>query len=121
MFDRRRGRQFGRWVIAAGLVWSASSVAGTVDYDREVRPILAENCYACHGPDGNVRKADLRLDRKEDAFRDRPGGPAIVPGDVESSELIRRLAEADPELHMPPPKSGKSLTSAQVETLRRWV
>src|SRR3954447_23056778 len=121
MLDRRHGRLTGCWVVAASVAWSASSLAGPVDYDREVRPILAENCYACHGPDGNVRKADLRLDRKEDVFRERPGGAAVVPGDAEASELVRRLTEADPELLMPPPKSGKALTVAQVETLRRWV
>ena len=79
-----------------GLAWSGLSAAGPVDYDREVRPILAENCYACHGPDANARKADLRLDREDDAFRDRPGGPAIVPGDAEASELILRVAERRP-------------------------
>ncbi|WP_435007697.1 PSD1 and planctomycete cytochrome C domain-containing protein [Tundrisphaera lichenicola] len=121
MFKRRNIRPVGAWAVAASLVWSASVLAGPVDYDREIRPILAENCYACHGPDGNVRKGELRLDRKEDAFRDRPGGAAVVPGDADSSELILRLTEADPELKMPPPKSGKTLTEAQVATLRRWV
>jgi len=123
MIHRRVGRAWGFAAVALIVAWAevARAGVGPVDYDREVRPILAENCYACHGPDGNVRKAGLRLDRKEDVFRDRPGGQAVVPGHVEQSELIARIVDADPEVKMPPPKSGKSLTPAQVETLRRWV
>ena len=121
MFYRSGLRLVALLVIAMSSAWSTAFGAAPVDYNREIRPILAENCYACHGPDGNVRKGDLRLDRKEDALRERPGGAAVVPGDVESSELIQRLTESDPDLVMPPPKSGKTLTQAQVETLRRWV
>ncbi len=118
MIERRTG-----WRAAfAFLAWAAASRGDApVDYDREVRPILAENCYACHGPDGGARKADLRLDRKDDALRVRPGGAAIVPGDPAASTLLDRIAEADPEAVMPPPKSGKSLSKGQAETLRRWV
>ena len=123
MAERRMIRRAGAWAIGWALIGSVSTsfAAGPVDYDRDVRPILAENCYACHGPDGNARKGELRLDRKEDALRERPGGAALVPGDLDASELIRRIEDADPDARMPPPKSGKKLTAGQVETLRNWV
>ena len=92
-----------------------------MDFDREIRPILSEHCYACHGPDQKARKADLRLDRKEDAFRDRGGYAAIVPGKVEESELIARITSGDPDEMMPPPKFKKRLDAKQIELLRRWV
>jgi mono/diheme cytochrome c family protein len=123
MAEQRSGL-LATWAI--GLAWLLGSAAislasDRVDYDRDIRPILAENCYACHGPDANARKADLRLDRKEDAFKMLEKGAAIVPGDLEASELIQRILEDDPESQMPPPKSGKALTKAQIETLRRWI
>ncbi len=92
-----------------------------VDFDREIRPILSEHCYPCHGPDKNARKSDLRLDRKEDAFRDRSGTAAIVPAKADESELIRRVISDDPNEVMPPPKFKKRLSSQQIERLRRWI
>jgi len=92
-----------------------------VDFDREIRPILSEHCYACHGPDQKARKADLRLDRKEDAFRDRSGYAVIVPAQVDESELIQRITSGDPDEVMPPPKSKKPLNNQQIDLLRRWV
>ena len=90
-------------------------------YNRDIRPILSENCFACHGPDSASRKADLRLDSAEAATADRGGYAAIVPGEPETSELIYRI-ESDDELDvMPPPSSHKKLTAEQKETLRRWV
>ena len=89
---------------------------------RDVRPILSDNCFACHGPDDKARKAGLRLDTKEGAFAKlKSGGLAIVPGKPDESELIFRIESDDPELHMPPKKSGKQLTADQVAVLRRWV
>jgi hypothetical protein len=87
------------------------------DFNRDVRPILADHCYACHGPDGNAREADLRLDRPQPAA-DRV---AIVPGKPEASELVRRIFHSDPEERMPPAELHKPLTPAERETLRRWV
>jgi Protein of unknown function (DUF1553)/Protein of unknown function (DUF1549)/Planctomycete cytochrome C len=122
----RRDRQWGLARIGISpimtmVVATVGFAEGPVDYNRDVRPILAENCYACHGPDANARKAGLRLDRKEEALRERNGGAAVVPGDLDSSELVLRIVDDDPDARMPPPKSGKALTQAQVETLRRWV
>jgi mono/diheme cytochrome c family protein len=124
MAERRTVGIAGVWAI--GWIWvvaiaPVSLASDRVDYNRDVRPILAENCYACHGPDANARKGDLRLDRKEDAFQIREDSAAIVPGDLDASDLIQRILEDDPDSKMPPPKSGKALTKVQVETLRRWV
>jgi hypothetical protein len=95
--------------------------ARAVDFNRDVRPILAEACFRCHGPDPAKRKGGLRLDTREGAFADVGGGPVIVPGKPDESELIARIGSDDPDERMPPPGSGKSLTEAQVGALRRWV
>lgn len=112
------------FAVAFGLLCSALTAlgGGKVQYNRDVRPILSENCYQCHGPDRNHRKAGLRLDVKEDAFKKLDlGEAAIVAGDLEKSLLIARIVTADEDDHMPPEKSGKKLTAAQVETLKQWV
>ncbi|MEZ5429862.1 MAG: DUF1553 domain-containing protein [Verrucomicrobiales bacterium] len=96
--------------------------AESVDFNNEVRPILSEFCFPCHGPDKETRKADLRLDRIDTAVRETHSGvQPIVPGHPEKSDLIRRLSSRDPEEKMPPPKTGKNLTLSQFETLRRWI
>src|SRR5262252_7499169 len=82
-----------------------------VDFARDVLPILSDNCFKCHGPDEKARKADLRLDTKEDALR--KDGP-IVPGKSSASELVSRIDSTDPEAVMPPPKSNKKLKPEQV-------
>ncbi len=92
-----------------------------VDFNRQVLPILSENCFACHGPDPKARKAKLRLDTKDGAFAElRDGGFAIVPGKPAESALVERVT-ADDESVMPPAKSGKKLKKEQIELLRRWV
>jgi uncharacterized protein DUF1553/uncharacterized protein DUF1549/cytochrome c/concanavalin A-like lectin/glucanase superfamily protein len=108
------------WVGAALLAAAAAAPARGADkleYNRDVRPILAENCFACHGPDSAARKADLRLDRRDDAIKSK----AYVPGKPDDSEMIDRITSDMTSRRMPPPKSGKKLTDAQKETLRRWV
>src|SRR5437867_1904571 len=93
-----------------------------VDYNRDIRPIFSENCYACHGPDQNKRKAGLRLDQKDDAFKElKSGNFAIVPSDLEKSKLIERITTKDDDDRMPPLKTGKHLTPAQIDLLRRWI
>ena len=92
-----------------------------MDFNREIRPILAANCFACHGPDAAERKADLRLDTKAGALADLGGHAALVPGKPDESELVRRIASADPDEMMPPAASGKKLSAEQIELLRRWV
>ncbi len=95
--------------------------AGNIDYNRDIRPILAENCTQCHGPDEGKRKGELRLDNRADALKEHDGVRAIVPGKPEASELVARVLTSDPEEIMPPPKAKKTLTAAQKEKLRQWV
>ena len=93
-----------------------------VNFARDIRPILSDHCFACHGPDDKTRKAGLRLDTKEGAFAKlKDDGLTIVPGKPDESELVFRIESDDPDLHMPPKKSGKQLTADQVATLRRWI
>src|SRR5262245_37274239 len=110
-------------IILASAVSGGARAAepGRVDFARQVRPILAETCYECHGPDPKGRKADLRLDSRADVFGDRGGYRLVVPGRPADSELIARLRSDDPEEVMPPAKSRRRLTKPQVGLLERWV
>lgn len=94
-----------------------------IDFARDIRPILSENCFLCHGPDPSSREASLRLDIPEGLFeaRDEDSTAPIIPGDRNASELWRRIVEANPDDHMPPPDSGKALTPEQVDTIGRWI
>jgi len=92
-----------------------------LDFNRDVRPILTDKCFACHGPDEKHRAAKLRLDVEKDAKADRDGVPAIVPGKPEESELVRRITAEDVDERMPPKKANKPLKPAEIETLKRWV
>ncbi len=96
--------------------------ARKVDFNSEVRPILAKNCFPCHGQDEAKRAKGLRLDRREAAIKPlKDGLTAIVPGDPESSELIIKITEEDDTLRMPPRKTGNRLTPSEVELLNRWI
>ena len=93
-----------------------------VDYNRDIRPILSDNCYACHGPDAPSRKAKLRFDVRESAMAALEDDEhAVVPGKVADSEMIRRVSDDDDNLRMPPPKTGKRLTPQQIAILRQWI
>src|SRR5262249_3590121 len=114
------------WLFAAiALAWTTSEPAAAappdVDFNRDIRPILSESCYQCHGPDANKRKADLRLDTRDGVFRSAEGSTVGVPGQPTESEFWLRTASDDPEARMPPPKAGKPLTPAQVTLVRRWI
>src|SRR5580692_11475681 len=103
---------FRRILTAAGLLIACSTVvpkavAGDVDFNRDIRPILSRNCFDCHGPDSKQRKADLRLDTKAGAFADLGGRAAFVAGKPNESEALRRILAGDPDERMPPPKTGK--------------
>lgn len=108
--------------LAAAMLTAAATAAeprvpAKIEFNRDVRPILSENCFYCHGNDANRRKAKLRLDVREEALKKE----AFVPGDPEKSELVARIVATDPDELMPPPDSHKKLTAPQKETLRRWV
>ncbi|MFN3242623.1 MAG: DUF1553 domain-containing protein [Planctomycetota bacterium] len=97
------------------------AAAASVDYLRDVRPILAEHCYSCHGPDQKERKGDLRLDLKKDAFADRGDYAVVKPNDPDDSELLLRITSDDPDEVMPPPDCDDALKPAEVEVLRKWI
>jgi mono/diheme cytochrome c family protein len=108
--------------LALALSLSAQEKApAPVDFEREIRPLLSDTCYTCHGPDGSKRKAKLRLDSREGAFAAREGTRTIVPGKPDESELYRRLVAADEEDRMPPKKSQRPLSAAQIQRVRRWI
>jgi len=110
-------------LICCGSLLSASSAAERpLDFNRDIRPILSNNCYLCHGPDAKHREGGLRLDDRGGATSKLESGEtAIVAGDVAASELIARITSSDQDLVMPPPKSGKALTREDIATLTRWV
>ncbi|MBC7820343.1 MAG: hypothetical protein IAG10_25955 [Planctomycetaceae bacterium] len=104
--------------------WSsvfADSKDEPVSFNRDIRPILSDVCFQCHGPDAKERKADLRLDSDDKLFAERDGHRILVAGDPTKSELFRRLTSTDDDERMPPPSSGKKLTAQQIETIRRWI
>lgn len=95
----------------------AGQTSEPLSFNRDIRPILSENCFACHGPDSSHRQADLRLDRRDDAI----SGGAIVPGEPQSAELISRIVSDDPDTLMPPPDSNRRLTDDQKKILQQWI
>lgn len=106
-------------VMAASGLGAVGYAEEPLKFNRDIRPILAENCYLCHGPDHNKRKADLRLDHRDSATAGE--APAIVPGNPDASALIKHIFATDPDELMPPPESERKLSLAQRETLQRWI
>ena len=104
-------------LAAAALCASPALANEKLEFNRDIRPILAENCFACHGADSAARKGELRLDRRDDAIKAK----AIVPGAPDDSRMIERILSDMSSRVMPSIKSGKKLTAAQKETLQRWV
>jgi mono/diheme cytochrome c family protein len=92
-----------------------------VDFQRQIRPILSDNCFQCHGPDSAARQAGLRLDLRDAALKARPDGAPIVPGKSADSLLYQRINDPDATFRMPPPDSHKQLTAAQIALLKRWI
>ncbi|MEM1294761.1 MAG: DUF1549 domain-containing protein, partial [Verrucomicrobiota bacterium] len=106
------------------LVFAIGSIAAAddpIDFNRDIRPLLSDKCFHCHGPDEEHRKADLRLDLREEAFGDNNGLVAFVPKDLDASEAWLRIISDDPVDVMPPPKSPKTLQPAEKELFRRWI
>ena len=111
--------------VASLLVSAAVTVQAAdrkIEFNRDVRPILSNNCYLCHGPDPKTVGGGLRLDKPDSATgKLESGHTAIVPSDLSASELVQRITSANPDEQMPPKASGKSLTAADIETLKLWV
>ena len=111
--------QFLAALAVASAALAAPAPPTRVDFNRDVLPLLSENCFHCHGPDEKAREAKLRLDTREGLLRTQK--PIVLPGKAAQSELFKRLVTKNPDDVMPPPKAKKSLTPAQVETIRRWI
>ena len=95
--------------------------AEPVDFNRDIRSVLANTCFKCHGPDEAERQADLRFDTREGAMADLNGHSAIVPGQPEESEILQRITSLNPEMMMPPPGAGRRVTPQEVDLFRRWI
>ena len=104
-------------VVAVVAVPAAAAERGEIVFNRDIRPLLSDNCFACHGNDAENRQADLRLDQREAAI----DYGAIVPGKPDESTLVERINETDPEVVMPPPEAHKTLSAADKQLLRRWI
>lgn len=107
-------------LIGALSALSLVASAQQVSFDRDIRPIMSDTCFRCHGPDASSRMANMRLDLREEALKPKMHGTPIVPGDPEHSEIIQRIFAKDGHV-MPPPFAHKELTEKQKETIRRWV
>ena len=94
----------------------------TIDFSRDIRPILADHCFTCHGPDAATREGGFRLDDPASALGEADSGEhPIVAGDLSTSELVRRIRSADEGELMPPPETKKPLTATQIKLLERWI
>jgi mono/diheme cytochrome c family protein len=112
--------------ILVSLSWSspvlkAADTKKPIDFNRDIRPILSDNCFSCHGPDEHNRKAKLRLDTKEGLFSPHDGGSIVKPGNLSESEMIQRIISTEKDEVMPPPETNKKLKPEQVELVREWI
>jgi len=110
-----------RTVLMLLLFCGSASAAEPVDFNRDVRPILADLCFRCHGPDPKTREAGVRLDTAAGLTAKRAGGKVVQPGTPGESLLIERITHADQDVVMPPPTEVKRPTASQIETLKRWI
>src|SRR5215472_13260048 len=120
------------WAIAALLFWlgvearkalpaPSEAAAKPIDFDRAVRPILSDNCFACHGPDEKQRMANLRLDETEGLFADRGGYKIVAAGDSAHSKLYQKIRPPDPAFRMPPHYANRKLSAQQNETINQCI
>ena len=111
-----------RLLLPLAAAFTASALpAQDVSYNRDIRPILSENCFSCHGPDKRARKADRRLDTADGARAEIEGVRAIVPGDLAKSDAVVRIESHEADEKMPPPKSDKKLKPEQIALLKKWI
>ena len=111
-----------RYEIGLALLTLAQLYAGSIEFNRDVRPIFSDKCYVCHGPDAASKHVPFRLDSEEAAKADLGGGRrAIVEGNADASGLVQRTTASKPALRMPPASSGLTLSPSEIATLREWV
>src|SRR6187402_1443593 len=113
--------------IAAACLFTSPSFAATpttqpeINFARDIQPILSDNCFRCHGPDAHARKGDLRfdvLDPKMGPFAPRDGYAIVTPGSLDDSVMVMRITSDDPDVHMPPPASKRTLSEKQIDLLK---
>lgn len=104
-----------------GAAFGQTSVDSPLSFNQDVRPILSDQCFACHGPDAATREADLRLDLQDSAAEDRGGYAAVVAGNLENSEILARIKSPDDSVRMPPPDFGERLSEQQIQILSQWI
>ncbi len=121
MKSQKRFPKFFLAILALPALSFSQTPKPTLNYDRDVRPILSENCFQCHGQDAKKRMAGLRLDAFETATADRHGHAALVPGKPEESLLYQRITAEPRSRRMPPVSANKNLTPEQVAVLKRWI
>ncbi|MGE5192500.1 MAG: PSD1 and planctomycete cytochrome C domain-containing protein [Deltaproteobacteria bacterium] len=107
--------------VIARIALGAEPAGAKVDFNRDIRPILSDVCFQCHGPDKYQRKAELRLDVKEDVYKDRGGYALVKPGNLDDSELYARLIDTDEKQRMPPPDALRQLTRTEIGLFKRWI
>ncbi len=108
-------------IVLFGVGLALTCGAEPIKFNRDIRPIMSDTCFRCHGPDKRARMAGMRLDRREEALKPTPTGAIpIVPGDPDKSAIVQRIFAPDPRT-MPPTYAHKVLTTAQKETIKRWV
>src|SRR6478672_4719542 len=107
--------------VVTAIICAVSLPVQAVDFNRDIRPILSNNCFACHGPDTAARQADLRLDIEKYSTAEHHGHAAIVPGNLGQSERIQRITSNDADERMPPKESNKHLKPQEIELLKQWV
>ena len=105
----------------AALLAGSVSLAQEVEFNRDIRPILSDKCYTCHGPNKASRQTKLRFDAEDGAKQDLGGHFAIVPGDAEKSAMVQRITASKPAMRMPPVRSGYKLTDGEISLIRRWI
>jgi hypothetical protein len=107
----------GAWALCAAHIL----LAQPIDFERQIRPILSDNCFQCHGPDSGSRQADLRLDKHDSALAALADGTPIVPGKSAESLVYQRISSSDASFRMPPEEAHKALTPEQIATIKRWI
>src|SRR6202142_630152 len=107
-------------VFVVAILAAGAASAAPVSFNRDIRPIMSDTCFRCHGPDKGARMAELRLDLRDEALKAKKNGTPIVPGDPDHSLIIQRIFETKPARVMPPEYAHKILTPAQKDTVRRW-